>query len=251
MKILIADDEKLARQRLIGLIGEIGGGIQVVAEAANGREALEKWKECMADAVLLDVRMPVMDGLQTARALAGLEFPPAVIFATAYDEHALQAFESNAIDYLLKPVRKERLTAALKKAEVFSRAKWEGLQRSLPELERRSHICVHVHGDMHLVPVRDIYYFHADQKYVTLKTQDKEYLIDDPLKRLEEEFAGIFIRIHRNALVSLMHIEELQKDREGQLAIKFHGLDETLAVSRRLQVAVRQCFKEFKLHRIA
>lgn len=249
MKILIADDERLARLRLKSLLDELPLAIQVVAEAENGAMALQQWQQTLADIVLLDIRMPEMDGLSVARVLAGMPAPPAVIFTTAYDEFALEAFEANAVDYLLKPIRKDRLHSALLKAEVFSRAKWEGIHQLLPDTPLRSHLCVQVQGSLHLVPVKDILFFQADQKYVTVKTADKEYLLDEPLKALEDEFAGLFIRIHRNALVSLLHIENLHKQLDGQLLIKCHGIKEQLAVSRRLAAKVRNCFKDFKLNR--
>ena len=246
MKILIADDEKLARQRLISLINDLDTEIQVVAEAVNGCEALEKWLATKADVVLLDIRMPEMDGLQVASELAVLASPPVIIFTTAYDEHALQAFDNSAVDYLLKPIRKNRLQSALQKADVFNRAKLQSLQLSELDKQSRSHICVHTYGDLHLISIKDIYYFYADHKYVMLRTVEHEYLIDEPLKELEREFEGLFLRIHRNALVSLEHIEELHKDHEGALQVKFPGLQESLTVSRRHATKVRASFKKYE-----
>ena len=246
MKLLIADDEKLARLRLKSLIAEIDGDFQVVAEATNGLEALQKWKETQADVLLLDIRMPEMDGLDVAREIVKYSFSIAVIFTTAYSEHALQAFDANAIDYLLKPVRKERLINALNKAQTFNQSKWQGMQ-SLTEGKIRSHICVQVQGDMHLIAVKDILYFQADQKYVTIKTLEKDYLLDGSLKSLEQEFSTLFIRVHRNALASLMHIECLQKKPDSQLMLKFLGLSEPLLVSRRLAPTIRSCLKGFNL----
>jgi two-component system response regulator AlgR len=246
MKILIADDEKLARLRLKSLLNELNEDIQIVAEAENGRAALKKWQETGADILLLDIRMPDMDGLDAARELAKTQSPPAIIFTTAYDAHALQAFDANAVDYLLKPIRKDRLLNALQKAQVFNRAKWDGLMQWLPERPVRSHLCVQVQADLHLIPVKDIVFFQADQKYVIIQTLQKAYLLDEPLKALEDEFSGLFIRIHRNALVSLLHIEELEKKPDGQLLVKCQGIDERLVVSRRLAAKVRTCFKEFK-----
>lgn len=250
MKILIADDEKLARLRLSSLLTECGDTFEVVAEAKNGVEALQKWKQTQADVLLLDIRMPEMDGLQVARELLKFEHPPAVIFTTAYDSHALQAFEANAIDYLLKPIRKDRLLTALQKAQVFHQAQLQLLQTALPPENRRSHLCVQVAGDLHLLPVDEILYFHADQKYVTARTRCKEYLLDDSLKALEEEFAELFLRIHRNALVSLRHIEDLHKQADGQVSVKFHEFGEILPVSRRLVAKVKACFKDFKLNNL-
>jgi two-component system response regulator AlgR len=246
MKVLIADDEKLARLRLKSLLNELAEDVQIVAEAENGRVALQKWQETGADILLLDIRMPDMDGLDVARELAKTQSPPAIIFTTAYDEHALQAFDANAVDYLLKPIRKDRLLNAIQKAKVFSRAKWDGLVQWLPERPVRSHLCVQVQTRLHLIPVKDIVFFQADQKYVIVRTPQKEYLLDEPLKALEDEFGGLFIRIHRNALVSLLHIEDLEKQPDGQLQVKCQGIGEKLVVSRRLAAKVRTCFKDFK-----
>lgn len=246
MRILIADDEKLARLRLKGLLNEMTETVQIVAEAENGRVALQRWQETGADILLLDIRMPDMDGLNVARELAKVQAPPAIIFTTAYDEYALQAFDANAVDYLLKPIRKDRLLNALQKAQVFSRAKWDGLMQWLPERSMRSHLCIQMQAGLHLIPIKDVVFFQADQKYVVVRTPEKAYLLDESLKALEDEFGGLFIRIHRNALVSLLHIEDLQRQLDGQLLIKCQGIDEKLAVSRRLAAKVRTCFKEFK-----
>jgi two-component system response regulator AlgR len=173
-----------------------------------------------------------------------------VIFTTAYDNHALQAFETNAMDYLLKPVRQDRLLIALQKAQIFKQAQIQLLQKNLPHETHRSHLCVQVAGDLHLLSIDEILYFHADQKYVTARTRQKEYLLDDSLKALEEEFSGLFLRIHRNALVSLRHIADLRRQEDGQVLVKFHDFNETLVVSRRLLVKVKACFKDFKLNNL-
>lgn len=247
MKILIADDEKLARIRLHHLIKEIGNNMHVVAEAKNGTEALQKWSASQADAILMDIRMPEMDGLETASRLAEMATPPTVIFTTAYDEHAIQAFEANAVDYLLKPIRKDRLLHALTKAEAFSRAKRNGLEQTLPRKNRRSHLCAHQHNEIHLIPIEKIVFFRSDHKYVVVRLPDREFLIDEPLKLLEQEFAGLFFRVHRNTLVSLRHIQELQKQPGGQLVIRLRGMNEKLTVSRRLAANFRICLNEMRL----
>ena len=245
MKILIADDEKLARLRLCSLLSELDDSLEIIV-AENGYQALKKYKQTQADILLLDIRMPQIDGLEVARELMKFDTPPAVIFTTAYDSHALQAFEANAIDYLLKPVRKDRLQTALEKARTLRLAQLQTLHETLKENEVHSHLCVHKGNDLQLIAVNDILYFHAEQKYVIAKTLEHEYLLDESLKALEEEFTGLFLRIHRNALVSIQHIEELHKQADGQVLIKFHHSDETLPVSRRLVSKVRQCLKEFK-----
>lgn len=244
MKVLIADDERLARLRLCSLLEEIDESIEIIV-AENGFQALKKYKQTQADILLLDIRMPQMDGLQTAHELMKFERPPVVIFTTAYDSHALQAFEANAVDYLLKPVRKDRLQAALEKAQVLRQAQLQQLQAAT-ELESRRHLCVQKGADLQLLAVNEIIYFHAEQKYVMARTLTQEYLLDESLKELEEEFSSLFLRIHRNALVSLNHVEEMHRQKDGQHLLKFHGLDEMLPVSRRLAAKVRQRLKEFK-----
>lgn len=245
MKILIADDEKLARLRLISLLEELDSSVEILS-AENGYQALQKYKQSQAEIILLDIRMPQIDGLQVAHELLKFDNPPAVIFTTAYDTHALQAFEANAVDYLLKPIRKDRLQTALTKARRLKQAQFQTLQKNLSQLNTRSHVCVNQGADLHLLAIDEIIYFHADQKYVMAKTAEREYLLDESLKALEEEFSNKFLRIHRNALVSLQHIEELHKQADGQVLVTFHDFKETLAVSRRLVAKVRQCFKDFK-----
>lgn len=239
MKILLVDDEAPARQRLRDLLAEAAPEAVIVGEAGDGAAALLAWAETRPDVVLLDIRMPLMDGLETARELARMDEPPAVVFVTAYDEHALAAFDLSAVDYLLKPVRKERLALALAKAQRFGAERWEKLQRDLPAAPR-SHICVRQQGRLRLVPLEEIRCFVADLKYTTLRTAGEEALIDDSLKSLEEEFPGLFLRVHRNALVALAHIEALEKAPAGTLHLRLAGLAEPVEVSRRHAGAVRQ-----------
>lgn len=245
MKILIADDEKLARLRLCSLLTELDDSLEIIS-AENGYQAVKKYKQTQADILLLDIRMPEMDGFQVAHELMKFDNPPAIIFTTAYDSHALQAFEANAVDYLLKPIRKDRLKNALEKARTLKQAYLQTLKQALAGTETRSHLCVQKGSDLHLISVDEVIYFHAEQKYVLVKTASYEYLLDESLKILEEEFADSFLRIHRNTLVSLQHIEDLHKQDDGQLLIKCHHLKDPLMVSRRLMTKVRQCFKDFK-----
>ncbi|MDH5179202.1 MAG: LytTR family DNA-binding domain-containing protein [Gammaproteobacteria bacterium] len=238
MKILIADDEPLARERLAALVTEMQLG-EVVGEAANGEEVLQKTTLLEPDIILLDIRMPGMNGLETAIHLDRLEQPPAVIFTTAYDEYALQAFEAHAVDYLLKPVRRERLAGAIQSVSRLTRAQVEGLQ-SASGVNSPTHISARVKGGLKLIPVDEIVYFLAEHKYVSIFTKDAEVLIDDPLKKLEEQFADQFVRIHRNALVALHEITSLYKDGGGQFQVRLRSMDKTLEVSRRHVAAVRK-----------
>jgi len=240
MKILIVDDEKPARERLKDLIRESGKAHELL-EAVNGLDAVKIAEAEQPDVVLLDIRMPVMDGLEAARHLTLLNPPPAVVFTTAYDEHALKAFEANAVDYLLKPIRPERLQRSLERAQVLQRAR-------LAELGGpsaiRTHISAVIQGRLQLIPVRDIRCFKADQKYVTVSWPGGEALIEDSLKHIEEEFEGLFLRIHRNALVAVAHIESLEKGEDGNYRINLRDLPEQPVVSRRHSRAVRQKLKD-------
>jgi two-component system response regulator AlgR len=241
MKVLLVDDEPLARERLRRLLAELPD-CEICGEAADGRAALELYGERQPDVVLMDIRMPGMDGLEAARHLAGLPDPPAVIFTTAFGDHALEAFEACAVDYLLKPIRRERLAAALGNARRLTRAQAARLETGAGGA--RNHICVRVRGNLHLVPVIDIRFFRADNKYVTVRTGDSEYLIEESLKTLEDEFGARFLRIHRNALVAVDFIAGLEKDSEGQCLVVLGGIDERLEVSRRHQPEVRARLKE-------
>lgn len=241
MKLLIVDDETPARARLRQLVMEIPGW-DIGGEAANGHEALLLVERTRPDALLLDIRMPVMDGLEAARHLAELDKPPAIIFTTAYDRYAMEAFDVHATAYLMKPVRRERLQAALEHARQPNRAQLRSLGQHLHE--RRRHICARVRGQLQLVPVEDVLYFRADQKYVTVRYGRGEVLIEESLKALEEEFGDLFIRIHRNALVAADRIEGLEKDGQGHAALKLRGSDEALEVSRRLVAEVRKKLRQ-------
>ena len=195
--------------------------MELAGEAGNGREALELWERSQADVVLLDIRMPVMDGLETARHLAALERPPAVIFTTAYSEFAVEAFDAHAIAYLLKPVRAEKLAAALTGAGRVNRVQLTQLGGG--SAPARRHICAKLRDKLHVVPVENVLCFVADQKYVTVHHTGGELLVDESLKDLEQEFAGRFLRVHRNALVAVNQVERLEKDDAGHLQVYMRG----------------------------
>ena len=237
MKVLIVDDEAPARERLKQLLPEQPGA-ELAGEAGNGREALELWERTQADVVLLDIRMPVMDGLETARHLAALERPPAVIFTTAYSEFAVEAFDAHAIAYLLKPVRAEKLATALGGAGRVNRVQLTQLAGGTAPARR--HICAKLRDKLHVVPVENVLCFVADQKYVTVHHTGGELLVDESLKDLEQEFAGRFLRVHRNALVAVNQVERLEKDDAGHLQVYMRGRAEPLEVSRRLVSEVRE-----------
>jgi two-component system response regulator AlgR len=232
MNVLIVDDEPLARERLAAMLAEIDG-VVVVGEAGNGRDALDAVARLQPDVVLLDIRMPVMDGLEAARHLGTLETPPAMIFCTAYEEHALAAFEANAVDYLVKPVRSERLRSALTKARRWTGEQARSVERALDTGRKRTHLCARVRGSLVLVPVAEIDYLLAEDKYVIVHHAKGEVLIEEPLKALEDEFEGRFVRIHRNCLVALAKLAGLTRAPDGRLFANVDGVTTSLEVSRR------------------
>ncbi|GAB4350086.1 MAG: alginate biosynthesis regulator AlgR [Gammaproteobacteria bacterium] len=238
MKLLIVDDEALARSRLRDIVEPLEGW-EVAGEAANGREALEQIEALQPDVVLLDIRMPVMDGLEAARHLSQLAEPPAVIFTTAYGDHALDAFETHAVGYLLKPIRRERLTQALERAQQPTRAVLAAMENESQASRARTHLCARYRGKLELIPVEEVIYFQADQKYVTVRHTRGSVLIEESLKSLEEEFGERFLRIHRNALVAEAYLAALETD-AGHARIGFRDIDDRLEVSRRHLPGVRK-----------
>ena len=241
MRILIVDDEKPARNRLARMVGELDQH-ELVGEAVNGVEALGMAQSLEPDVILMDIRMPGMDGIQAARHISRLEHPPAVIFTTAFSDHALEAFETHAVDYLLKPVKKGRLQVAIDATTRPTRARTTKEDEVLSTLEPRQHICARVRGSLVLVAIEKIYYFHAEQKYVTVRHSDGEVLIEDALKSLETEFCDRFQRIHRNALVSLSSLAGMRSDNDGH-QVTFRDIEDTLEVSRRHLPSVRKIIK--------
>lgn len=242
MKILIVDDEMLARERLVSLLSELNTDYSIL-QAENGITALQVISRESPELILLDIRMPVMDGLEVAHHLAGLEAPPAIIFTTAYQGYALDAFDTHAVDYLMKPIRKQRLQQALNRARALSRVNINELRDDPDSNSSRSHLSTALQGNLQIVPIEKIYYLKADQKYVTAVWSEGELLLDDSLKSLELEFASQFIRIHRNTLVALEHILGLEKDDEGNLTIRIQGIETRLPVSRRHASHVRKVLK--------
>ena len=233
MRVVVCDDEPLARERLTRIVREEGH--EVVAQAATGIEAIQKVKQTMPDIILLDIRMPEMDGIRCAKELNELSNPPAIIFVTAYDHYAIAAFKANAIGYLLKPANKEELTQALARATMLSNAQLREIGRLEDPTAQptRQHIAARTHRGVDLIPIADIYYFTADQKYVQVRHKGGTVLIDETLKELEQEFGNAFFRVHRNALINLDYLEMLEAIDQGQYQVRFKGLPDKLAVSRR------------------
>jgi len=238
MKILIVDDEQLARERLHRQLEELNEGYEII-EADNGLTAIEQSQKCNPDIVLLDIRMPGMDGIEAANKLSELETPPAIIFTTAYDEYALKAFDSHAIAYLLKPVRKEKLDKAIHSANQLNRVQLQNIKHENNEAKEQ-YLSVRIHSGVRKIDLDDIYCFHAEQKYVTVKYREGEVLIEESLKSLESRFGDTFIRIHRNALVAKQQLKAIRKDQQGRYLTEIKDIDEKIEVSRRHVAAVRK-----------
>jgi two-component system, LytTR family, response regulator AlgR len=240
MKLLIVDDEPLAQQRLKQLCSEIDT-IESIATANNGIQAIESCQQQKPDVILMDIRMPGMDGLEAAQHLSKLETPPAIIFTTAYDEYALDAFKANAVDYLLKPVREQALKDSINKACSLNRAQLETVRS---QHEGRTNITAKISGNIKLIPVKDIIYFHAEQKYVTVKHLNGETIIEDTLKELQNEFTQTFVRIHRNAIVSKKFITGIHRDKQGHSFVLLGEDQIQLEISRRHLSEIKKLMSE-------
>lgn len=247
IKILIVDDEAPARNRLRELLTDCQSQLplEIINEAQNGIEAISFVEKLSIDLVLLDIRMPELGGLEVAQHLQNLENPPAVIFTTAYDNYAIKAFEVHAIDYLLKPIRAERLLDALTKVRTLKPLQKDTLQK-IGQTER-NFLSVRERGKILLIPTEDIIYLKAELKYVTMRTREREYLLEESLTNLEEEFAQRFTRIHRSYLVAKKYINgfEKQADENGESrwVILLKDIEEKLPVSRRQQHIIKNITK--------
>ena len=240
LKVLLVDDEKLARSRLRTLLADCNApGAEVLAEAANGPQVIAALRQAVFDLVLLDVRMPGMDGVQLAQTIASMAEPPAVVFVTAHAEHAVQAFDVAAVDYLTKPVRLERLQQALQKVERIAQLKLSQLTDFSIDA-----LIIQDRGRTERVPLTEVLYLKAELKYVTVRTALRSYILDGALSELEEKYPSQFMRIHRNALIARRAVRALEKHydaEEGEgWAVRLNGIPELLAVSRRQLSAVRE-----------
>ena len=239
MDVLIVDDESLARDRMSRMVAKIDG-YDVVSTVGNSKDALAAIRLKDPEVVLLDVRMPGDDGLACARQIAELDDPPAVIFCTAYDEYALDAFSTEAVGYLVKPVKLEQLQQALEKSRRLNKVQRLAMSECEPAVEQRSQISAKTLRGLEIIALDDVRCFIADQKYVTAYHVGGETLIDDTLKDLEGEFVARMVRIHRNALVSLRHIEGLQRRPDGHFEVVLEGLALRPLVSRRHASKLRE-----------
>ena len=251
VRILLVDDETPARERLRELLADCAAEIpsRVVGEAASGVQALALIPECQAQLALVDIHMPGMSGIEFARHLQVLDHPPAIIFITAYDQYAVQAFEVNAIDYLLKPVRAARLAAALAKAVGGGVPERDKLARADPGPRR--YFSSAERGRVHLIPVQEVLFLKAELKYVTVRTTEREFLIEDSLSQIEQEPGGRFVRVHRNCLVAMDRIRGAERvrsgaedDEGGQWAVLLEGYPEPVAVSRRQWSVIKPLVKQ-------
>ena len=234
------DDESLARERLKRLV-LTNTHYQVCGEAENGELALKGIPEIQPDIVLLDIRMPGVDGLAVAEGISTLKNPPAIIFCTAYDEYAIKAFNYNAIGYLLKPVRKDDLFKALGQAKKLSQLQLKQLNHQ--ETERSAMFVANSWQGQELIPFENIYYFKADQKYLTVVHREGETLSDQTLKELEELYEAELVRVHRNTLVNLSYVSALFKDGEGHHMLRLKGCDHQILISRRHVSEIKEQLK--------
>lgn len=240
LRALVVDDEALARTRLCTLLGDCKApDVSVEGQAANATQAIELLRRQEFDVALLDIHMPGADGLTLAQTLRSLPHPPAIVFVTAHAEHAVQAFELEAVDYLTKPVRLERLQQALQKVERQLKSA-QGSEPGLPE----ECLIIQERGRTERVPLSEVLYFKAELKYITVRTAAKSYILDGALSELEDKYPGQFMRIHRNALVACRAVRALEKHydvEEGEgWAVRLNGIEELLSVSRRQLAAVRE-----------
>jgi len=248
LRVMIVDDEAPARRRLRELLDDCAGvlPLSLVGEAASGTEALDLLQKVGADLVLTDIRMPEMSGIELARHALKLPVPPRVIFTTAHDEHALQAFEVNAVDYLMKPIRVQRLLAALEKVPRLKPVSESRLDQ-LPSTARRF-LSVTERSRVVLVPIEDVVYLKAELKYITIRTVARQHLLEESLTKLEEEFGQRLVRVHRNCLVARDYIRGFERrasgDGDGHWEVLLKGVPETLPVSRRQQSIVRDIGRE-------
>ena len=241
LKALVVDDEALARARMRTLLsGCKVPAVYCVGEAASAVQAMEMLQHQAVDVALIDIHMPGADGLALARSLQSLSRAPALIFVTAHAEHAVQAFDLEAVDYLTKPVRLERLESALQKVERYIQSR-RGLEVNLAQEDV---LIIQERGRTERIPVQQILYFKAELKYVTVRTASRSYILDGSLNELEEKHRADFVRIHRNALIARRAVRSLEKHfdaEEGEgWAVRLNGVDELLAVSRRQLAAVRE-----------
>lgn len=242
LRLFLVDDEIPALNRLKDVLSDCAAVFahEVVGTAANGMTALAQLAEIRADVVILDIQMPQMSGIEVARKLLDFSHPPLVIFATAFEDYGVAAFDVRAVDYLLKPIRQDRLLAALHRAEEMRQTRPVSVEQASGA---RTHFSVTERGRVHLIPVQDAVYLKAEQKYITLRTLAREYLLEDSLTRIEEEFGSRFVRVHRNCLVACDALagfeRQVQSGGDAHWVVILRDLPERLPVSRRQQHVIK------------
>ncbi len=240
MHILIVDDEALARSRMLALLADALPDTELhIEEASDALQAMAALQRHPFDVLLLDIHMPNISGLNLAREVRHMERPPATIFVTAHAEHAVQAFELEAVDYLTKPVIRGRLSQALEKAQ-----RWLQQQRQDSPQEER-HLLIHDRGRVIRLPLSEVIYFKAELKYITVRTEQGTYVLDGSLTDIEKQYQDDYLRIHRNALVAKRSMQAVDKDPdiEDGWAVRLIGVPEMLAISRRQLSAVRNAIQ--------
>lgn len=249
-KILVVDDEPPARMRLRAMLDELEG-YRWLGEAGHGEQAVSMSEDLQPDVILMDIRMPGMDGLQAAQKISAAAHPPAVIFCTAYDEHALQAFDANAVAYLLKPIKQQDLLAALQKASAINRAQLAALQpASDADIDTR-YIRIKTSRGEERIALNEIRALVADNKYVSAFTAGRELILDQSLRNLESEYPDYLLRVHRNALVAIPHVLALEKipteaaiEAAGQFCVVLDGTSIKPSVSRRHIAQLRRLLRQ-------
>jgi two-component system response regulator AlgR len=248
LRVLIVDDEAPARSRMRDLLADCAEAfdVAVLGEAATGRAALAMLVEAPADMVLVDIRMPEMDGIELAQHLRAVDPAPAVIFTTAYEQYAIRAFELHAVDYLLKPIRLARLKEALSRLQSVRAIPQEALDAA--RARPRAFLSAQERGKITLIPVEDVVYFRAELKYVTVRTTERDFLLEESLTRLEQEYAERFARVHRSCLVAKAAIRGFERapgeSAEGRWSVLLKHGDERIPVSRRQQHVIRELGRE-------
>lgn len=230
-RVLIVDDEKLARERLEQLVSGLPG-YAVGASCSNAQSAIAELQQNEFDVVLLDISMPGMHGLELARYIKGLEIPPAIIFCTAHDEHAIGAFDAGGSAYLLKPVREGKLLESLEGARRINRMQRQSMHADNPDVGSEN-FCIDSHRGMEMIPVNSVSHIVADQKYVTLYHPGGESLMETSLRAIEEEYPQVFVRVHRNTLANLAYIKGIKRNASGEAFLRLRDAGQEPRISRR------------------
>lgn len=234
LTVIVVDDEPLAAERLADMIADLPN-CRVLAKAANAQQTLALMSSQQPDVLFLDISMPGISGLELAKQLQGTKHPPFIVFCTAYEQHALQAFDAQAIDYLVKPVRRERLMESIERVV--------RLRNQINDDSSKQFVAANVGGVLRRIALNDILYLHADEKYTVVYHLGGEHILDEPLKELEQRFPNQFTRIHRNCLVKAEQLLEIRRDMDGQAWAVLKDWPKALEISRRCASELKDTFK--------